>query len=78
MNDSEAQNYGFKEAIAHDVRYDRADEFLEATTGLWDTWDDDALVLDRETPFFADPAKVRELDHDGEWFSVRGPLTVPR
>ena len=78
VNDSEAQNYGLKEAIPHDARYDRADEFLEATTGLWDTWEDDALVLDRETPLFADPAKVHELNHDGEWFSVRGPLTVPR
>ncbi len=62
----------------HDARYDRADEFLEATTGLWDSWDDDALVLDRETPLFADPDKVHELDYEGEWFSVRGPLTVPR
>jgi FMN-dependent oxidoreductase (nitrilotriacetate monooxygenase family) len=78
VNDSEAQNYGVKEHLAHDARYDRADEFLEATTGLWDTWDDDALVLDRTTPLFADPSKVQELDHDGEWFSVRGPLTVPR
>jgi FMN-dependent oxidoreductase (nitrilotriacetate monooxygenase family) len=78
VNDSEAQNYGVKEHLAHDARYDRADEFLEATTGLWDTWDDDALVLDRTTPLFADPSKVHELDHDGEWFSVRGPLTVPR
>ena len=39
-----------KEALPHDARYDRADEFLEATTGLWDSWEDDALVLDRETP----------------------------
>ncbi len=78
VNDSEAQNYGLKEAIPHDVRYDRADEFLEATTGLWDTWDDDALVLDRATPLFADPDKVHELNHEGEWFNVRGPLTVPR
>ncbi len=78
VNDSEAQNYGLKEAIPHDLRYDRADEFLEATTGLWDTWDDDALVLDRATPLFADPAKVHELDYEGQWFSVRGPLTVPR
>ena len=62
----------------HDVRYDRADEFLEATTGLWDTWEDDALVLDRETPLFAHPDMVHELDYDGEWFKVRGPLTVPR
>src|ERR1700683_3032384 len=78
VNDSEAQNYGFKQAIPHDARYDRADEFLEATTGLWDTWEDNALVLDRETPLFADPSKVHELNYDSEWFDVRGPLTVPR
>jgi len=78
VNDSEAQNFGFKEVIAHDARYDRADEFLEATTGLWDTWEDDALILDRESGTFADPSKVHELGYEGEWFNVRGPLTVPR
>jgi len=78
VNDSEAQNYGFEEHIPHDERYDRADEFLEATTGLWDTWEDDALVLDRASGTFADPAKVHELGYDGKWFRVRGPLTVPR
>jgi FMN-dependent oxidoreductase (nitrilotriacetate monooxygenase family) len=78
VNDSEAQNYGLDEVLGHDVRYDRADEFLEATTGLWDTWDDDALVLDRERGVFADPAAVHELGYKGEWFKVRGPLTVPR
>jgi FMN-dependent oxidoreductase (nitrilotriacetate monooxygenase family) len=78
VNDSEAQNYGMTEVLPHDQRYDRADEFLEATAGLWDSWDDDALVLDRATPLFADPTKVHQLDHDGEWFKVRGPLTVPR
>jgi FMN-dependent oxidoreductase (nitrilotriacetate monooxygenase family) len=78
VNDSEAQNYGLREAIGHDERYDRADEFLEATTGLWDTWDDDALILDREEGVFADPDKVSELKFEGEWFRVRGPLTVPR
>src|SRR5580692_6090724 len=55
VNDGEAQNFGLKEHLAHDARYDRADEFLEATAGLWDSWDDDALVLDRETPVFAHP-----------------------
>ena len=65
VNDGEAQNYGLKEHLAHDARYDRADEFLEATTGLWDSWDDDALVLDRETPLFAHPDKVHELNYDG-------------
>ena len=78
VNDSEAQNYGMKEVLDHDARYDRADEFLEATTGLWDTWEDDALVLDRASGTFADPDKVHELNHEGDWFSVRGPLTVPR
>lgn len=78
VNDSEAQNYGLREAIGHDERYDRADEFLEATTGLWDTWDDDALVLDREAGYFADPEKVHELHFEGKWYSTRGPLTVPR
>jgi FMN-dependent oxidoreductase (nitrilotriacetate monooxygenase family) len=78
VNDSEAQNYGLSETIPHDERYDRADEFLEATTGLWDTWEDDALVLDRASGNFADPDKVHELGYDGHWFQVRGPLTVPR
>jgi FMN-dependent oxidoreductase (nitrilotriacetate monooxygenase family) len=78
INDSEAQNFGFDEALGHDERYDRADEFLEATTGLWDTWDDGALVLDKVGGVFADPDAVQELDHHGQWFDVRGPLTVPR
>lgn len=78
VNDSEAQNFGFDETIDHDQRYDRADEFLEATNALWDTWEDDALILDRERGLFADPSKVHELNHKGEWFQVRGPLTVPR
>jgi FMN-dependent oxidoreductase (nitrilotriacetate monooxygenase family) len=78
VNDSEARNYGFSEHLGHDERYDRADEFLEATTALWDTWEDDALVLDRTAGVFADPSKVHELGHQGRWFNVQGPLTVPR
>ena len=71
VNDGEARNFGVDAILAHDERYDRADEFLEATTGLWDTWDDDALVLDRTSGDFADPTKVRQLDHHGEWFDVQ-------
>ncbi len=78
VNDSEAQNFGLDQVIGHDERYDRADEFLEATTALWDSWEDDALVLDRVGGQFADPAKVHQLDFTGKWFDVRGPLTVPR
>jgi FMN-dependent oxidoreductase (nitrilotriacetate monooxygenase family) len=78
VNDSEAQNFGFEQVLDHDQRYDRADEFLEAVSALWDSWEDDALVLDRANGIFADPDKVHELGFDGEWFKVRGPLTVPR
>jgi FMN-dependent oxidoreductase (nitrilotriacetate monooxygenase family) len=78
VNDGEAQNFGLREHPDHDTRYDRADEFLEAATGLWDTWEDDALVLDRTGGTFADPTKVHELGYDGDWYQVRGPLTVPR
>jgi FMN-dependent oxidoreductase (nitrilotriacetate monooxygenase family) len=78
VNDSEARNYGVRQALGHDERYDRADEFMEAAVALWDSWDDDALVLDREAGLFADPAKVHQLDFEGTWFSTAGPLTVPR
>ncbi len=78
VNDSEAQNFGVDQVLDHDARYDRADEFLEATTGLWDTWEDDALILDRAAGLFADPDKVHELNYKGDWFEVRGPMTVPR
>lgn len=78
VNDGEAQNFGVDAHLGHDARYDRADEFLDAVVGLWDTWEDDALLHDRATGRYADPAKVHELGHVGEYFSVRGPLTVPR
>ena len=78
VNDGEARNFGIDAHLGHDARYDRADEFMEATTGLWDTWDDDALVLDRAGGTFADPGKVHELGYAGEHFTVQGPLTVPR
>ena len=78
MNDVEARNMGLEEAVEHDARYDRADEFLEVVHGHWDTWADDALIVDKTTGRFADPEKVRRLDHKGEHFRSRGPFTVPR
>jgi FMN-dependent oxidoreductase (nitrilotriacetate monooxygenase family) len=78
FQDAEAKNFSKQDQIPRHKRYDRADEFLEVTFQLWDSWDDDALVLDRQTPLFADPAKVHYVDHKGEWFSVRGPLNVAR
>ncbi len=78
VNDNEARNMGMEAAIAHDDRYDRADEFMEVVHGHWDTWDDDALVLDRESGLFAHGDRVHRLDHEGDQFRSRGPFTVPR
>ncbi len=78
LNNSEAANFGQREVLAHDLRYERAEEFMEVVLGHWDAWRDDALVMDRESGVFADPAKVSRLDHQGRWFRSRGPFTVPR
>jgi FMN-dependent oxidoreductase (nitrilotriacetate monooxygenase family) len=78
LNDAEARNMGRDALPEHDERYDRADEFLEVVLGHWDTWEDDALVVDKSTGFFAHPEKVRRIDHKGRFFQSRGPFTVPR
>jgi FMN-dependent oxidoreductase (nitrilotriacetate monooxygenase family) len=78
LNDGEAQNMGREEAIAHDLRYDRADEFMEVVLGHWDTWEDDAIVQDKAGGLFARPEKVHRLDYQGRYFRSRGPFTVPR
>jgi FMN-dependent oxidoreductase (nitrilotriacetate monooxygenase family) len=74
----EAVNFGYDELPPHDDRYARAEEFIEVVLGLWDSWDDDALVCDREAGVVFDPERVRPISHRGERFSVQGPLTVPR
>ena len=78
LNDAEALNMGREEHLGHDVRYDRADEFLEIVTGHWDSWDDEPYILDKAGNRFADPRKVRRLDYKGKYLSSRGPFTVPR
>lgn len=76
--DNEAQNFDVPQHMSQGEQYDRADEFLEAVTSLWDTWDTDALLLDRRAGIFADPEKVQKLDYHSRHFDVRGPLTMPR
>ena len=78
LNRSEAANFGSGAVLEHDLRYDRAEEFLEVVRAHWRSWDDDALMIDKESGWFADPAKVRRIEHDGRWFKSRGPFTVPR
>lgn len=62
----------------HERRYAIADEFVDVVRGLWDCWDDDAIVADRASGLYIDPQKVRELNHNGTYFQVRGPLNIGR
>jgi FMN-dependent oxidoreductase (nitrilotriacetate monooxygenase family) len=71
---NEAANYGYKKMIEHDERYDRAQEHLGVCCALWDSVEPDAILLDRETGTFGDPAKVHLLNFEGEHYNVRGPL----
>lgn len=76
--DEEAHNFGKTKHPDHERRYERAREFVDVVTSLWDSWEDDAIHADRETGLFGDPDKVHELHHQGREFSVRGPLNLPR
>ncbi|HET9656556.1 MAG TPA: LLM class flavin-dependent oxidoreductase [Kineosporiaceae bacterium] len=77
-SDAEAANFGLDAQVPHAERYARAAEFVDVVTRLWDSWDDDALVLDQAAGVYADPDKVHAVDHVGERFTVAGPLNVPR
>ncbi|MFG1427423.1 NtaA/DmoA family FMN-dependent monooxygenase [Roseixanthobacter glucoisosaccharinicivorans] len=76
--DLAAQNFGLDKLPLRETRYEMADEYMEVVSKLFDSWDSDAVVLDRENGIYADPSKVRTIDHKGKYFQVRGPLnTVP-
>lgn len=62
----------------HDERYAVAEEFVDVVRGLWDSWDDDAFIKDKQSGIYADPNKVHMLDHQGKYYSVKGPLNIPR
>lgn len=71
--DSAARNLGLDQQIPHDERYAIADEFMEVVYALWEgSWEDDAVVFDRDAGVFADPAKVHPIAHDGEHYRVPG------
>jgi alkanesulfonate monooxygenase len=77
-NPDAALNFGLSEHLDHPERYRRAREFYEVVTGLWDSFADDAFPRDAESGTYLDPAKMRVLDHKGEYYSVRGPLNIAR
>ena len=67
-------NFGIKDELTHDQRYDRAEEYMEVVYKLWEhSWEEDAVRRDRATDVFSDPAKVHEINHVGTFFDVPGP-----
>lgn len=77
-NASAAANFGVPNHPDPEARYQRADEFLQVALKLWDSWEDDAIVGDKDAPRFVDPAKIHAVNHSGQYFDVAGPLEVPR
>ena len=73
-----AANFSHEIPLSTEERYARAQEFVEVVTKLWDSWEDDAFVADRPSGRYTDPARVHTIEHRGKYFSVRGPLSVPR
>ena len=77
-SEAEARNFNREAHLDYDTRYARAAEFVEVTKGLWDSWEADAFAHDKVSGLFYHPDRMHVLDHRGEHFSVRGPLTVAR
>jgi FMN-dependent oxidoreductase (nitrilotriacetate monooxygenase family) len=73
-----AKNYGDEGQVSHADRYARAEEFMRAVVGLWDSWADDAVIDDRAGGRYADPRRIRRVDHVGQHYRVAGPLNLPR
>ena len=71
-------NFGLERPREHAARYARAAEFLDVVTKLWDSWEDDAYVIDREAGIYVDPERVHRIDHEGANFQVGGALNVSR
>jgi FMN-dependent oxidoreductase (nitrilotriacetate monooxygenase family) len=73
-----ALNYSKPAHPEHDLRYRMAQEFVDVTMGLWDSWEDDAFIRNKKTGVFFDAEKMHRLNHTGEFFSVQGPLNIAR
>jgi FMN-dependent oxidoreductase (nitrilotriacetate monooxygenase family) len=75
---AEARNFGLDARKDHADRYKRATEFVGLVNQLWDSWEDDALIGDKESGLYTDPERLHAVNHEGEFFRVAGPLSVPR
>jgi N-acetyl-S-(2-succino)cysteine monooxygenase len=77
-SDAEAFNFGRDSHLDHTTRYRRAHEFVDVVTGLWDSWEDDAFLRDKQSGIFFNPEKLHVLNYKGEFLKVKGPLNVAR
>lgn len=77
-NPDAALNFGLEEHVEHGERYERAREFFDVVTGLWDSFADDAFVRDQASGIYFDPSRMHVLGHKGRDYSVRGPLNIAR
>lgn len=73
-----ARNFGSDGLVSHAERYARAAEHVEVSKKLWDSWEDDARIYDRQAGIYADTNRIHEINHQGHLFKVRGPLDLPR
>ena len=76
--DAAARNFGLEGQPLHKTRYERASEFLDVATKLWDSWADDAIVADKDAGVHAVGDRIRPISHVGPHFSVEGPLNLAR
>lgn len=71
--ESAAKNFGLSHQIGLNERYERADEFMEVAYKLWEaSWENDAVVLDRDKNIYTNPSKVHDIGHKGDYYSVPG------
>ena len=73
-----ALNFGLDDRALHADRYERAEEFVQVAKKLWDSWEDDAPIGDKQAGVFADGSKIHQIDHAGTYYRVAGPLNAPR
>lgn len=73
-----ALNFSREKHFEHELRYEIANEFVDIVKGLWDCWEDDAIVADKATGRYVDASKVRSLDHKGRFFQIKGPINMAR